>query len=272
MRYTTFLFLISAVSAAVPAVTLKCNADNCLRAIRATAPVFLTREQSADCSSFFQSYHTSTVTAEATHTPKSATTTVVSAVDAFGVEHCTPIPPPPKLPSYATPCSNAARFSSACACIGVKETATPVTITTTVEAPSADGIATVTATSFYIKIQETTEPRYLSAVRIDGDDYGTSVTEDITKALVFHTTELGGIYYGYPEDSSYFCSINPDLSLVCESDEDAPVFTSFGFIPEQEADGLTYPPIVLAGKEGIVWADYGIQTIQLQVVPIAPAC
>lgn len=233
------------------------------------------------------------MTAEATHTPKSATTTVVSAVDAFGVEHCTPIPPPPKLPSYATPCSNAARFSSACACIGVKETATPVTITTTVEAPSADGIATVTATSFYIKIQETTEPRYLSAVRIDGDDYGTSVTEDITKALVFHTTgigylqsnlgkvgpaadpeypELGGIYYGYPEDSSYFCSINPDLSLVCESDEDAPVFTSFGFIPEQEADGLTYPPIVLAGKEGIVWADYGIQTIQLQVVPIAPAC
>ncbi|KAI9724081.1 MAG: hypothetical protein M1812_000800 [Candelaria pacifica] len=153
--------------------TTTCNADNCLRAVRATATTRLP-QASSDCSSFLrQTVTPATVTSTASAT---TTTTVVSTVtqtqttysiigggvtkrDALpepsaAVEarlnspeaphlqrRAEKIPSPNKespvtlaarqatvvptaIPAYASPCSGAVRYSSACSCLGVTGTTT----------------------------------------------------------------------------------------------------------------------------------------------------
>uniref|UniRef100_L2FI74 Uncharacterized protein n=1 Tax=Colletotrichum fructicola (strain Nara gc5) TaxID=1213859 RepID=L2FI74_COLFN len=105
--------LISAVNAiAAPAANpTKCNADNCLRDVRASA--FPTRSGIADCQDF-------------------QTITQVAKRAA------------PTIPAYASGCSNSARYASACSCAGV--TASTKTVTSTVTSTSTPAAACPTGT------------------------------------------------------------------------------------------------------------------------------
>ncbi|KAH8817347.1 hypothetical protein F5884DRAFT_779127 [Xylogone sp. PMI_703] len=106
--------LVAAVSAVSATATPGCNADNCLRGIRASA--FPSVPGTQDCSAYFVS----------TSTPALSTTTSTVLVTV-------------SIPTYASACSGYERYSSACACLGVFETTatlpTPVftaTVTSTV--------------------------------------------------------------------------------------------------------------------------------------------
>ncbi|KAE9566697.1 hypothetical protein CGMCC3_g17159 [Colletotrichum fructicola] len=134
--------LISAVNAiAAPAANpTKCNADNCLRDVRASA--FPTRSGIADCQAF------QTVTSTV------VTTTTVAAAAAPKVKRAVVNPnikitqvakrAAPTIPAYASGCSNSARYASACSCAGV--TASTKTVTSTVTSTSTPAAACPTGT------------------------------------------------------------------------------------------------------------------------------
>lgn len=100
MRFSIIAF-VGAIHLAVAQLPANptCNHDNCLRAVIASA--FPTRLGSADCASYFR---TTVVT-------NSAAQTVI----------------PTRIPAYASACSGAARYSSACSCIGATHTTTSPT-------------------------------------------------------------------------------------------------------------------------------------------------
>ncbi|KAK6534017.1 hypothetical protein TWF281_005357 [Arthrobotrys megalospora] len=134
-----------------------CQADNCLRAVRATSRLSLA---TADCSSFFAiptvtytdtltfsetAYSTTLITKTATievtvSTAVDTTITTIKTINPTTTQYVS-IPLRKRdeevrsIPAYASPCSGAVRFSSACACIGIESpTVTPsttVTISTT---------------------------------------------------------------------------------------------------------------------------------------------
>ncbi|KAJ6263895.1 hypothetical protein Dda_0032 [Drechslerella dactyloides] len=143
-------------SASAAAINLKaraalaCNADNCLRALRAAQPATRLAQASADCSSFMglgvlpvAEPATSTITTTEIVTVSETSTLTVGSTNTIyvdvtattivqGTETLTVTSPPPSLitplkrrddtpivPAFAAPCSGAARFTSACACIGV---------------------------------------------------------------------------------------------------------------------------------------------------------
>ncbi|KAK6337684.1 hypothetical protein TWF730_003076 [Orbilia blumenaviensis] len=81
-----------------------CNANNCLRAVRATA--FPTRPGTADCSSYFST----TVVQHIKTVDWTRTTSYATII-------------PTDIPAYASACDGSVKYSSACSCIG----ATPVT-------------------------------------------------------------------------------------------------------------------------------------------------
>lgn len=152
MRYIPLLLSLGAANIAATTTLLKCNADNCFRAIRASA--FPDRPGTADCISFFQNYVTSTVTATEFTTisdTTTVTTTVTTPVTAPAVPgdcKCKRDASVPPIPTYASACSGLVRYSSACACIGVTATAPPTTTTVTSTSTvliSADATATDTA-------------------------------------------------------------------------------------------------------------------------------
>ncbi|KAL0943365.1 uncharacterized protein CTRU02_201251 [Colletotrichum truncatum] len=114
-----------------------CNADNCLRAVRANRYGTATMSiRMAECSSYLA----------VTHTPVASTVYVTETGAEPAVESNTQTiqqrdietPAPTKaIPAYATACPDAAAFSSACYCFG----ASPLTIT----APTP----TITSTIFH---------------------------------------------------------------------------------------------------------------------------
>ncbi|KAK6360922.1 hypothetical protein TWF730_007037 [Orbilia blumenaviensis] len=112
MRFTTALVLSSVLYAAeIVSATGSpsgCNANNCLRAVRATA--FPTRPGTADCSSFFS---TTIETKTSTEDVGGVITTVTYLETTI----------PTHIPAYASACDGPVKYSSACSCIGV----TPVT-------------------------------------------------------------------------------------------------------------------------------------------------
>ncbi|MCJ1420347.1 hypothetical protein MMC32_006704 [Xylographa parallela] len=140
-------------SSAAPTTTSKCNADNCLRAVRASA--FPSRDGAADCSSFFEATvtpATSTITQTATVTAfaNKRRRALNAAEDALEARQVTVVPS--AIPTYASACSGSVRYSSACSCIGVTATTstatTPVTtVTVTVTADVTK--PTVAFTGFY---------------------------------------------------------------------------------------------------------------------------
>ncbi|KAF3319222.1 hypothetical protein TWF173_003671 [Orbilia oligospora] len=143
-------------SSFVALVSAGCNADNCLRAIRATSRL---ASASVDCASFFAiptitytdtlsfsetsfstTFITKTTTIELTATTSvdTATTTTLNIAPTTTLTVQAPLRKRDEvqtIPAYASPCSGAVRFSSACQCIGiVSPTVTPsttITISTT---------------------------------------------------------------------------------------------------------------------------------------------
>lgn len=85
-----FYTFVALLSTAVDTVSANCNADNCLRQVRASA--FPTRPTTRDCSAF--------------------------QITTVGIV------PSPSVPAYASNC-NSARYSSACSCIGIVATTVP---------------------------------------------------------------------------------------------------------------------------------------------------
>ncbi|KAH8838708.1 hypothetical protein MCOR27_003647 [Pyricularia oryzae] len=121
----------------------KCNADNCARAVTGTALVAKPSigVRMADCSA----------AVEVTTTPAAETTTVTATtVTVPPAEETGPVVVTKRaistLPTYASACTNLARFSSACACWSAVSTRT-------VEAPTPTVTITMTAT-----VTETPKP------------------------------------------------------------------------------------------------------------------
>ncbi|KAF3914389.1 hypothetical protein ABW21_db0202652 [Orbilia brochopaga] len=147
-----------ASSFAHAALAASCNADNCLRALRATQTPGRAAEASADCSAYFaiptvtytqtltfsETSTTNTLITETATVDLTATTvleeTSTTTLDIGVTATVTTFIPIKKrqdvaLPGYATACAGTVRFSSACSCISVSSpTVTPsttVTISTT---------------------------------------------------------------------------------------------------------------------------------------------
>ncbi|MCJ1400083.1 hypothetical protein MMC11_003286 [Xylographa trunciseda] len=189
MLSTLIALAFVAVGAAAAPTSTACNANNCLRAIEASA--FPTRHGTADCSSYFLTAvtpATSTVTATAT----AFTTTTIPIPNTTTVEVVVPLSPtapaaslqkrydpaalvrhptvslaprqvtvkPSAIPTYASACSGAVGYSSACSCIGVTaaQTTVPaptttltVTRTSTVTVSSPIATATAFCTTFLLQ-------------------------------------------------------------------------------------------------------------------------
>ncbi|KAK6541459.1 hypothetical protein TWF694_007269 [Orbilia ellipsospora] len=169
-----FLSIFTLVSLAVGAKLEQrgCAADNCLRAVRATA--FPTRQGTADCSSYLRAtvtpatstfYNTITSTytttetdaqtltntvhktftsiVQTTHTVSvTVTSTYIRNFGAATIKKRQQTVQPSAIPAYASACSGVARYTSACNCIGVSAT------TITVAAPSTTITLSTTVTEF----------------------------------------------------------------------------------------------------------------------------
>ncbi|KAK6530570.1 hypothetical protein TWF281_007413 [Arthrobotrys megalospora] len=225
MRYFHFLALLGVASVNAQSMS-KCAADNCLRAIRASA--FPNRSPTADCRSFFRNYVTVTVTATATLTQTDSTTTTTTIFNPAGN-----LPakrqaggPPPGMPAYASPCSGVARYSSACACIGVTETADPsITTMTVVSSTTKTVVATATASNFVMQLQDVLPGRYIAKPG-PGTTYP-AFTTNIVDAAVFRRLPDGHIEHnGVTLKASPFSNfrdwiwIDADNELTCDIDVD----------------------------------------------------
>ncbi|KAF3941931.1 hypothetical protein ABW19_dt0205362 [Dactylella cylindrospora] len=139
---TISLSIASAVNAAILAPRATCNADNCLRALRATQLATRSLLASQDCTSALYT----TVTPGAVTVTESSTTTITYL----------PVAGPFKreigddfvLPEYASACSGFSRFSSACGCMSVF----PSTIVAEAPTTTSSAITIVTPVSFRLGV------------------------------------------------------------------------------------------------------------------------
>ncbi|KAL2064101.1 hypothetical protein VTL71DRAFT_4595 [Oculimacula yallundae] len=165
VRYFTWITAVAtAVSAA--ANSKACAADNCLRAVRATALPMRPGSASADCSSYFRATVTpaaSTVTMTINFsetlivTQKTTFTSVVTVQPEAGLplkEKRQRTVIPSEIPTYASACSGSVRYSSACSCIGVTQATitasrptTTITISETSTSTATTKISTGTTTT-----------------------------------------------------------------------------------------------------------------------------
>ncbi|KAK6351317.1 hypothetical protein TWF718_004481 [Orbilia javanica] len=132
--YLKSIILALGAASAVSATQLcvdSCNANNCLRALRATNIATRLSQASADC----------TRIVDVTYTPPASTITEYAAgptttiTDLYDKRAVTSV----GLPSYASDCASFYHFSSACSCIGVHptiHTAPKPTVTVTLPAAS----------------------------------------------------------------------------------------------------------------------------------------
>ncbi|KAI5206119.1 hypothetical protein E4T39_02598 [Aureobasidium subglaciale] len=143
MRGSWIVAILGSLAPYADGALQKCNADNCLRSVRAAAGKPGAASASADCVAFFETTVTpcpSTVTvtvlmtsdlATSIYTATSivyATATQVAArnIEARGLEvravskgpTCPNVQINSAVPKYASACSGTARYSSACSCVG----------------------------------------------------------------------------------------------------------------------------------------------------------
>ncbi|KAK6343498.1 hypothetical protein TWF730_011088 [Orbilia blumenaviensis] len=257
MRYTkvqgSLLLLLSTATTTVTAASTtlrKCAADNCLRAIRASA--FPDRPGTADCSSYFQT----TVTPPSTYT----TIQIVTPTILTSYEQTTTVPIPiattdasietpqtfipSNIPTYASACSGSIRYSSACSCIGMTAkkttlpapTTTTLTVTDTASQTSKTTVAgTATVTSFLIAMPDIFEGGpYVKATpwEYDGESYITGfLTSDPLQATHFYLGPDGrlksnggevGIYTGLEYPSKVYFDLSADIygPMYCAIDDE----------------------------------------------------
>ncbi|KAM0335510.1 hypothetical protein ACHAQA_000558 [Verticillium albo-atrum] len=173
---SAILLALAAVVAAKPCpghIQPVCNADNCLRALRNTA-----RPGVADCSTVLRFTvtpaavaitetdivtATPTVTVEETQTDTVIETVevVVTPTITFRKEKRDLEDAPATLPAYASACSGAVRYTSACECLGVFPTVTTAaapTLTQLVEETVAPTTITETVIVATVTITHTAQP------------------------------------------------------------------------------------------------------------------
>ncbi|RVD89726.1 uncharacterized protein DFL_000721 [Arthrobotrys flagrans] len=160
-----------------------CNADNCLRAVRATLKL---PQASADCSSFLRStftpgirtvteYSTISELAEDIYFATQTSTVRETLTSVIKETATTEIPgtiktetsydlalkkrqAAPTIPAYASPCSGPVRYTSACSCIGVTgpivvtapTPSTTLTLPTTITYSTETIVTTILTTSVTI--------------------------------------------------------------------------------------------------------------------------
>ncbi|KAI9167872.1 hypothetical protein HJFPF1_04012 [Paramyrothecium foliicola] len=193
---------------------LKCNADNCARAVTGTFRG-LQATRLVDCQAFMQCTVTPvpvTITETATSTVEPATQTEIASVTevvtvtvtagspakrtvdaiATAVTNC-----PTIVPTYASACSGTVRYSSACACGGVSQDYTTLsavtdTVTVTVTETPADvivsgtSIITVTETATVQPPAFTTVPNPVGRfhLRVKGGPYNGRLAQGSTGSTV----------------------------------------------------------------------------------------
>ncbi|KAK1977946.1 hypothetical protein LZ30DRAFT_825344 [Colletotrichum cereale] len=148
MKFSSVAFFAAAASAAVvdtdnvmevPVVKGRaagCNADNCLRAVRATRFGTATMElRMAECSSFLAVTETP-IASTVFVTESSIQTITANATKTIYQRQAAETPISTQaIPEYASACPDAARYSSACSCFGATAattTAPAATVTSTV--------------------------------------------------------------------------------------------------------------------------------------------
>ncbi|MCJ1395556.1 hypothetical protein MMC18_008442 [Xylographa bjoerkii] len=276
MLSTLITLAFVAVGAAAAPTSTACNENNCLRAIQASA--FSTRHGSADCSSYFLTTVTpATTTLTATATAFTTTTipvTNTATVDVLVSPTMTPpaatlkkrydpaalvrhpsvsLAPrqvtvkPSSIPTYASACSGAVGYSSACSCIGVTAAQTTVpapstTVTTTttsvVTVSSTTTVATATAFCSSFLLQAVGGGDDVNGNPIDGlyvqvADSGDGVDDDViyfvsdpSTASTLDLTAAGGLNAnGYlansaPATTEYLLYFNTQADI-----------TAFGYAP-----------------------------------------
>ncbi|KAK6527523.1 hypothetical protein TWF694_004506 [Orbilia ellipsospora] len=243
MRFIASIpFLIAEIAAIVTSVSisttssLKCEADNCLRAIRASA--FPTRPGTADCSSYFRAIVTpTTVTISQTVT----TITVTQTVSTFTVLPTTTAPTtitafkrkrqatgiPTSIPAYASPCSGSSRYESACSCIGLtRNTITLSTPTTTVS-------VTVTSTTTQIVATSSVHPFVLQVETSGGTFYGLRVTEMGAYDIGLTASRSDALlFYFNPNDGSWVPEGYPGVITTYDFGMSySPLFITYNYTP-----------------------------------------
>ncbi|KAK6500010.1 hypothetical protein TWF481_010368 [Arthrobotrys musiformis] len=222
-RLIIALGAMSAVSATEVCVGV-CNADNCLRALRATQIATRLPQASADCARIIDvTYTPPTVTKTEYETTTETTivtipstlvksfydiktdiisdtaTTTVTITQAAANKRdvsSTSI----SFPSYATPCSGFYRFSSACSCIGVTpKIITVPTPSTTITIPTVK----ISSTSV-IEIVEATTTITTATVSVTTTATTATNTATTTKTeQVPDVTGLGRVYINGAAANSY---------------------------------------------------------------------
>lgn len=171
-----FLFgTVALAGMASAAAVTSCNANNCLRAVRASA--FTTRSGTADCAAY-----------QTTYTTPLATVTVAGAV-ASSPPAVTPAAKPTK-PAYASSCADDAAYRSACSCVGQTSTLI-VAATSTVTVTTAAGPAA--CTTFALKAVGGNYPGTYVVQYSDSPNFHLSGPDPVTAAHFEYRN--GGRFY-----------------------------------------------------------------------------
>ncbi|EWC43668.1 hypothetical protein DRE_01555 [Drechslerella stenobrocha 248] len=266
-----------AAPAAVSAQITTCHANNCLRAIRATN----TPSRVLDCSSYFltaitaaASTVTNTVTTSFTDSTTVAVTetstesrtatvyaTLTISVTTSITTTVTSRPPeatakakrgltvvPSVIPAYASPCSDAVDYSSACSCVGATQGATTIEVPPTTTTETVSETTTVTSTAFDTTVVVTTVATITSITATTT----TTVTEAIaTETVVAFLLQLQNIYPGsYLKFTAY-----PAINII-----PSPIFIV------ADADRSKASPLILT-RDGYL---YGLDRVPIKITDPYP--
>ncbi|KAI3538781.1 hypothetical protein CSPX01_09317 [Colletotrichum filicis] len=184
-----------------------CNADNCLRAVRATRFGTATMElRMAECSSFLavtQIPATSTVyiTESSIQTITANSTKTIYQRQAAE----TPISATKVIPTYASACVDERRYSSACSCFGA------TAATTTAPTPIVTSTVTFVSTTTLAPFVNVTRPALECSNTWNCGDRVIPVCSSETGCVCFQTVE-GRKVCAQPNDCSPSCDTTNDCS------------------------------------------------------------
>ncbi|KAK6518282.1 hypothetical protein TWF506_005442 [Arthrobotrys conoides] len=276
--------LIFGVGAVTAQSMIKCNADNCLRAIRAGS--FPDRPVSADCTSFFNFYATATlITTEITTISDTTTATTITVPVEAPPPDCKckrDVPNSAPIPAYASKCSGFVRYSSACACIGATLTAAPTTKTVTeISTTVISATATATAISFVMQLKDVFPGYYIAQIPTNG--YA-AVNDDIANAVKFYLQPNGVLKFGggapvrliirYPDAGAIFIhDMEPEGAspLKCRLDGSQYLTCEYGPAGELGVLGILNLPdgrVMILGKSIQALEALNAQIVTIKAVPI----
>ncbi|EPS45078.1 hypothetical protein H072_923 [Dactylellina haptotyla CBS 200.50] len=272
-----YVTLTLAAFTSAAAVT-KCNADLCLRALRATQIATRIGAASSDCSAFlsqlttvtytntqtFSTTATSTVHVTETNTQHATATETLSqtSVSIVNVPGATVTVFQKRIvteagtfsfPQYATPCSGAVRFQSACSCIGVSSVSprsTTVTVSTTlsystvVTVTETRSITTTDATKTETSIEvQTTTVQVVSTQTVSQFKIKATYTQTGVERYLVLTTFLNFLMIGFTTDIQAASYFRIDGGKLTSGDKHGTMNSSlYGYIfmqPTPPLSGLT---------------------------------